>query len=115
MKQQNGMSYTWMTVLVLCLSLLVGCGSTPKTEVVTLIEYKHPSIPETLFGPVQVERPMSYDQYMQLTLPERETYMREYSQKVLKALKASNLNTQGIKKILEDTKRAADNESKSRN
>ena len=94
--------------------LLMGCSSAPINTVTTRTEYKHPSVPEHLFKPVTVERYMATEEHLKLGIPERETALREYAQKVLKALKDSNNNVRDIKKILDDAKKAADNESKSR-
>lgn len=95
--------------------LVVGCSSAPINTVTTRTEYKHPDVPDKLFQPVTVERYMPSEEHLKLGIAERETSLREYAQKVLTALKASNNNVRDIKKILDDTKKAADNESQSRN
>ena len=98
------------------MACFVGCGTVPKTEVVTKKIYVHPEVPDhLLIKVIPSERPVSVEDYLKMDIWDRETYMREFAQKVMKALNASNLNVSSIKKILEDTKKAADNESQSRN
>lgn len=104
-----------LILTLITVSFLTACGTTPPPSVTTKTVYKHPSVPDKLFHPVKVERPISDEEYLKMSLSERETYMREYAQKALTGLKSSNDNVKDIKKILEDTKKAADNESKSRN
>lgn len=107
--------FAFALFVFLSASFLVGCGSAPINTVTTRTEYKHPDVPDELFKPVKVERYMSSDEHVKLSIPDRETSLREYIQKVLKALKDSNNNVRDIKKILDDAKKAADNESQSRN
>lgn len=102
-----------MMMVIVMSSVLTACGTTPPPSVVTKNVYKHPSVPDKLFEPVKVEKPISEEEFLAMTIAERETYMREYAQKALTGLKTSNNNVKDIKKILEDTKKAADNESKS--
>lgn len=106
-------TFALIIVALMTAMLLTACGSTPIVTTTTRVVYKHPSVPEKFFEPVTVEKPIAYEDYMKLSLSERETYMREYAQKALKGLKASNNNVRDIKKVLDDTKKAAEHESQS--
>lgn len=97
------------------IAMLMACGSTPKTEVVTKTVYITPDVPTSLFKPVVPERPMTKELYMNLTIWERETYLTEYVQKLMELLASRNTDVKSIEKILNDTKKAADHEGKSGN
>ena len=100
--------------VVLMAMVMTGCSSSPIVTTTTRTVYKHPEVPEKLFETPKPEKPMPDEEFLALSEPEQMTELRRYTQVVLKALKASHNNVKAIKKVLDDAKKAADNESKSR-
>lgn len=82
------MNYRHILLAFLCV-FLTACGTVQK-EYVTKTETKYIDIPESLFAKCNVTRPITREEYMKLTLQEREAELTKLTNALYKDLKNCN-------------------------
>ena len=82
-------------LLVLIVSMvLTSCASVQKKYRLTVQEKEvvRVRVPDELLTPCVPERPVSKEEYLSKSFPERETYMTDYSVSLLKTIKECNVS-----------------------
>lgn len=81
--------------------ILAGCGSSPtyKTVEVTDAKIVKLEIPKSLTEPCTPDRPYTAEEYLQLKITERESYLTKYSISLLGTIKECNIKLKKIEEL----------------
>ncbi len=81
--------------------LLSGCMMGPKVDKLEMTEtkYVYRSVPEELYTYTVPEEPMKLNEYIQLSPPEKETYLINYSARLLSLIQVYQINFDQIRNL----------------
>jgi hypothetical protein len=94
------MNFRVLFLLVITL-FLTACASVQKKDSLTVKEKEvvKVRVPDELLTPCVPERPLSKEDYLSKSFPERETYLTDYSVSLLKTIKECNVKLDRIREF----------------
>lgn len=96
-----------LSIMVLITFSLTGCSifNKPEPRVETKTIYVHPRVPETLFTPCRLSKPITEEAYLRLSPEQREGYLTDYIVSSMGVVSTCNDRLIGIKTSLEESKK----------